>query len=336
MIVGSWNNSRNLNHPFPSVADKECLRELLIDVPDKKPRCVSGSWKEIRPLLEKRLPLRIGAVTDCFQRYMECRTHTGLELLKILTEAKYPAQIVTKSDMIGEDEYIDAMRENKDNLLIQFSITTASDQLSTRLESRAPVSSRRMKVLSRLVSEGFFTAVRINPLFPIFTDGTLSRLHSQGGLRGEALLEKARNTNAKIIPIFEMGLVDRISGIFNTAPQSTLGRHTLVAGFVRLPFATIRWVSEALDWPKEELKTFFKKRIKNCYYYSPEEIGHYYEAIHERCSRNGVPFSVCYDFDDNYERFRDMWANREDCCNGLGVVPGFQKVYKDCCRQTIS
>ena len=336
MIVGSWNNSRNVRHPFPSVADGKCLQELLTRIPNRKPDCVTGAWKQLRPLLLAKLPIRVGAVTECFQRYMETRTHAGLELLKILTEAKYPAQIVTKSDLIAEDEYVEAMRANRDNLLIQFSITTPSDEISSRLEQRAPTSSRRLAALAHLIEEGFYTAVRVNPLFPIHPDGTLTRLHSQTGLLGEALLENAKDRGASILPIFDMRLVDEASRLFNTAPKSTLGKHTLVAGFVRLPFATIRWLSESLGWPSDRLKSFFHRRIKNCYYYSPQEIQHYYEAIRDRCERNHVPFSICYDNDENYDRFRDMWANRKDCCNALGIVPGFQKVYKNCCRQTSS
>lgn len=336
MIGFCWNNSKNRSHPFPRVVDKECQRALLVNMPNRKPKCVSGPWKRLRPLLQNRLPLRIGAVTDCFQRYMEGRAHAGLDLLKLLTEAKYPAQIVTKSDLIGEDAYINAMRENRDNLIIQFSITTASDQTSSRLEPRAPVSSKRIKALTRLVGEGFYTGVRINPLFPIYPDKTLTGLHAQNGLRGEALLENARNTDTPSLSIFDMHLVDKVSKVFNVAPQSTLGRHTLIAGFVRLPHPTVRWVSEALGWQKDDLKAFFGRRIKNCYYYTSEEVRHYYEAIQERCKKNRIPFSICYDSDENYESFRDMWANRKDCCNALNNVPGFQKVYRDCCQSKSS
>lgn len=154
MIVGGWNNSKNPNHPFPRVVNIECIRKILIDLPKKKPKCVSGSWKKMRPLLVKKLPLRIGAVTDCFQRYMESRTNTGLNLLKILTKAKYPAQIVTKSDLIANPNYIEAMEDNRDNLLLQISITTASDNISKRVESGAPSTSRRLNALSKLVRKG--------------------------------------------------------------------------------------------------------------------------------------------------------------------------------------
>lgn len=50
---------------------------------------------------------------------MESRTHTGLDLLKILSETSYPAQIVTKSNLIAQDEYIEAMKPNQRNLVVQ-------------------------------------------------------------------------------------------------------------------------------------------------------------------------------------------------------------------------
>ena len=81
----------------------------------------------------------------------------------------------------------------------------------------------------------------------------------------------------------------------------------------------------------EELKKFFHVRKGNCYYYSIEEIRCYYEAISDLCKFANVPFSVCYDLGENCEKFRNMWANPKDCCNGVGVVKGFKKVFSDCC-----
>lgn len=179
MIVGGWNNIRNPKHPFPRVVDAKCLKELFIDLPETKHNCVSGNWKKLRPLLVEKLPLRIDAVTDCFQRYMESKTHSGLHPLETLTEDKYPAQIVTKSDIVAEDEYIKAMKENKDNLLIQLSITSIDDSVSSHLEIGAPPTSKRLKALKRLVQDGFYTAVRINSLFPMFPDETLTNLSNE-------------------------------------------------------------------------------------------------------------------------------------------------------------
>ena len=331
MIIGGWNNSKNLKHPFPRVADPRCLRKMLFELPNEKPDCVSGSWKQLRPLLAQRLPLRIGAVTDCFQRYMESKTHAGLDLLKTLTEAKYPAQIVTKSDTIADDEYIEAMRENRNNLLIQFSITSAKDDVSARVEPRAPSTSKRLNALNRLVQEGFYTAVRINPLFPMFPDGTLTKLSATTRLRGLDLLQEATKKSKNVLPIFSPELPKSIIKIFENAPTQTKGKHTLIAGFTRLPFGSVKLVSQAIGWEPSELKSYFNIKKDNCYYYSTEEIRIYYETISDMCKEANVPFSVCYDSDVNYEAFRDLWTNPKDCCNAVGIVKGFEKVFKDCC-----
>ena len=330
MIVGGWNNSKNLYHPFPRVADVDCIRNTIIDLPKKKPECVSGSWKKIRPLLVKKLPLRIGAVTDCFQRYMESKTNTGLELLKILTKAKYPAQIVTKSDIIAEPDYIKAMKANADNLLLQISITSTNDNISNTLESGAPPTSKRLRTVLKLVKEGFFTAVRINPLFPIYPDKTLTKISQKSNLRGLPLFEYTKEKKLKVLPIFDLNLIKNIITAFEQAPSKTKGKHTIIGGFVRMPFACVKWVSEAIGWKSQELKNFFQIKRGNCYYYSTEEIKFYYEAIKDLCKRANVPFSVCYDSEENYKKFRNMWANPKDCCNAIGIVKGFEKVFSSC------
>lgn len=332
MIVGGWNNSKNVKHPFPRVADLDCIRKTLLELPNSQPKCVSKHWKKIRPLLVKKLPLRIGAVTDCFQRYMESKAHAGLELLKILTEAQYPAQIVTKSDIIAEPEYIEAMKNNEDNLLLQISITSGSDSISKVLESGAPPTSKRLDALSKLVKNGFYTSVRINPLFPIYPDGTLVKIANNSNLGELEIFEKAsEKMDVQTLPVFNFDLIDDVLSIFEHAPIQTKGKHTIIAGFVRLPFGCTKWVSEALRWKPEELKKFFNIKKGNCYYYSSEEIRFYYNAINELCKKTNVPFSVCYDFEENCTKFRNMWANPKDCCNGIGTVKGFKKVFSDCC-----
>lgn len=48
---------------------------------------------------------------------------------------------------------------------------------------------------------------------------------------------------------------------------------------------------------------------------------------HNQVTRQVIEFSVCYDADDNYEAFRDLWANPADCCNCTGKVPGFTRKF---------
>jgi DNA repair photolyase len=334
--MGGWNTSRNLEHPYPKTADVECLRTVLMSPPKHKPDCVKvdtragQNWRQIKALLENRLPLRIGALTDCFQERMEKITLAGLNLLKALAEANYPAQIVTKSRLIATDDYINAMRQNQKNMVVQFSITTASDQVSRAIEPYAPSSSQRFEALDRLIKEGFYTSVRINPLFPMFPDQTLTKLNASTKLTSMDLFEEAKKKQDRTLPIFDFGLVKRIITSFERSPAHTAGKHTLVVGFVRLTKSNLNRVNEALQRPGGELLRFFHLKEKATYYYSPQEIRFYYEAIKELCQKENVPFSICYDSDATYQVFKDLWVNQKDCCNALGVVEGFGKVYSDC------
>jgi len=71
---------------------------------------------------------------------------------------------------------------------------------------------------------------------------------------------------------------------------------------------------------------FFRK---NKYYYAREEIAYYYNECHIMCRKYGVSFSVCYDCDDNYSYFKNMWADQDDCCNAYRQMKSFTNLYKE-------
>ena len=180
------------------------------------------------------------------------------------------------------------------------------------------------------MEEGFFTAVRINPLFPIYPDKTITKIAYKSNLRGLQLFEYAKEKRLKVLPIFDFNLIKNIITTFEQAPSKTKGKHTIIVGFARMPFACVKWVSEAIGWKSQELKNFFHIKRGNCYFYSTEEIRIYYETIKDLCKRAKIPFSVCYDSEENYKKFRNMWANPKDCCNAIGIIKGFEKGYQSC------
>ena len=51
--------------------------------------------------------------------------------------------------------------------------------------------------------------------------------------------------------------------------------------------------------------------------------------IKELCDTNGVNFSVCFDANGNYDIFKSLWANAEDCCCAKGMIKGFKKTARD-------
>lgn len=139
---------RGLWHPTdPAIADIEKVRKKISKL---KP----GSF------------VRLGGMTDCFQG-IEKNEHVTLEAIRALNERRVSYLIVTKSDMVADDEYIEAM--DKDLAHIQVTVTTTADDLSPTYE-KAPVPSRRIKAIEKLQENGFDVALRLSPYIPEYVD----------------------------------------------------------------------------------------------------------------------------------------------------------------------
>lgn len=242
-------------------------------------------------ILASKVPLRLGGMTDCFQP-KERELGTTRLLLSVLKRMRYPYLILTKNAMVAEPNYLRAM----DNQLayVQMSITTDDDALASRMEPGASSPTDRLKALRVLADAGFYTAARINPLWPTHSDGHFSK-----GLQG------------RTFDYFRWTLLDKLADA---------GVKTVIAGFLRLSNWNLRWVHDEFD---DDLSTMFlpeTKAANTAYHYSTEEKRYYYERIKKMCDERGMRFSVCYDGDEAYETFRYLWANQNDCCDGLGNV----------------
>lgn len=126
----------------------------------------------------KKLPkgsiVRLGGMTDCFQP-CESKYRTTYETIKLLNKYGIGYLIVTKSHLVGEDEYIKVM--NKDLAHIQVTVTTLDDEKSIEYE-KASVPSQRVKAIKRLQEAGFDVAIRLSPLMPEYMD--FDKLNSLG------------------------------------------------------------------------------------------------------------------------------------------------------------
>ena len=79
--------------------------------------------------IKNKLPLRIGGVTDPFQK-SELEHKVTLGILHLLDKYNYPTQIVTKSNLIATNEYLDILTRKPQNYYVQFTITTLNHKLS--------------------------------------------------------------------------------------------------------------------------------------------------------------------------------------------------------------
>ena len=141
---GLWDN---LN---PSVADIEKIRKKISKLPDGLP------------------PIRLGGMTDCFQP-IELDRRVTYETIKALNAKRQPYLIVTKSDIIAREEYLDIM--DKELAHVQITITCFDDDLYQRLDyEKAPLPSRRIAAVEKLEACGFDVSVRLSPFIPEFVD----------------------------------------------------------------------------------------------------------------------------------------------------------------------
>lgn len=146
-------NFRKLWNPTdPAVADIGKIRKQIEKI-------AAGKCGEIKAI-------RLGGMTDCFQP-IEAIHRTTYETIKILNEYRIPYLIVTKSDLVASDEYLEVL--DPELAHIQITVTTTYDDLSMSYE-KAVVPSRRIAAIEKLQSLGYDVALRLSPFIPEYVD----------------------------------------------------------------------------------------------------------------------------------------------------------------------
>jgi hypothetical protein len=159
---------RRWNEPMPFPIDIAAIRKILAPVFE------TSQPNKFRSILERRVPLRLGSMSDAFM-WMDKKYRMTLELLKLLRFYRYPYLIFTRSDLVADEEYLQAMDPHLAS--IQMSLSSINQELTRQIEPGAPAPSKRPQALQTLVEHGFWTTVRINPLFPIYPDGYYTDPH---------------------------------------------------------------------------------------------------------------------------------------------------------------
>ncbi len=273
------------NNPLPIPMDITEVWEAFyktFETSDEHP------WKDI---LKKKIPLRLGANSDCF---MSMDRHFGItkELLKILNHYDYPYLIVTRSDLIATDDYIKLLNPNL--AAIHISIPSLNEELTKKIEPYAPSPQKRLSTIRKLKENGFWVTARVNPLIPCFPDG-----HFTKGVTGDAP------------SFFSFELIEEIG---------KAGAQSLLAGVITMPKNVMEKMSTALSF---DLKTLMDEKSSNeKFQYDWTEIQSYYEKIKEICTKYEIQFTSCYlgSGEPAYFRFKHLWDNQDDCCNAKNRV----------------
>jgi hypothetical protein len=200
------------------------------------------------------------------------------------------------------------MREMAPHLVsVQMSLSSLHQELTRQIEPGAPAPSKRLKALQKLAEHGFWTTVRINPLFPIYPDGYYTNAHFD---------------HAQPVQPFNFFSWDMIEVIAQHKVPS------VVVGVVRLYGPNLHFMRQALGY---DIRAHFAKGVKEerkALHFSAAETAYYYSTIQKLCQQYGLRFSTCYIGNDargeSFYRYQHLWSNRADCCDAVGNVPAFQ------------
>jgi DNA repair photolyase len=151
---------------------------------------------DVVPRKRVRGTIGFGSMNDTYMP-VERKYKLTRRALEVIAQHQYPVHIITKSDLVLRD--IDLLREiNQVYASVSFTITTANDALSKKLEPGAPPSSARFKAIRALADAGIQTGVTMMPILP-FIEDTVENVKS--------LVEMAHQAGATyILPWFGMSL----------------------------------------------------------------------------------------------------------------------------------
>ena len=110
--------------------------------------------------------VRLGGMTDCFQ-LCEKEYKVTYETIKLLNEKNIHYLIVTKSDLVSDDRYLEILDKNLAH--IQISITSTDDKTALQYE-KAPTTSKRITAIEKLYQLGFDVQVRLSPFIEELID----------------------------------------------------------------------------------------------------------------------------------------------------------------------
>ncbi|MFN8790827.1 MAG: radical SAM protein [Bdellovibrionales bacterium] len=290
-VHGMWNN------PIPVPVDLNEIRKQFYVAfeTDRK-----GKWAD---LLRRRIPLRIGSMSDSFM-WSDQKYKVTQELLRILKFYNYPYVVFTRSDLIATDDYISLLDPKLSS--IQFSISSINDDLVKKMEPGAPSATRRLKALKKLGEAGFWTTVRVNPLFPIHPDGYFT----DPDFKWDG-----------VPPKFDYSSFDIIDAIADHGVPSVL------TGFGRFSRLSLNAIERTTGF---NLRQMYRRdgdeKSWRDFHFSDKEIRYYYDQLRQRSIKRGMEFSTCYigNGETHFWKDQDLWSNKKDCCNIKDRVAAFK------------
>lgn len=130
---------------------------------------VRAKKDEIEILNQELRNIGIGAMSDTYNPF-EKQYEITKKALELISYYKFGVSIETKSDLIIRDIEIFNEINKKADVILKFTITSADDNLSKKIEPNVCVSSERLKAMRQLSEQGLFVGTLLTPIIPFITD----------------------------------------------------------------------------------------------------------------------------------------------------------------------
>lgn len=197
----------------------------------------------------------MGAMSDPYNPF-EQKTLATRRALEIIHRYGFGVHLTTKSTLVQRDGDIFQAISDHSPVTVGITITTADDDLASKIEPHAPLSSQRFSAVERLAKDGVFTGIMMMPILPYIND-TFDNM--------ERIVDRAAESGARYIyPWFS----------------------------VTMRTGQREFFYEGLDRHFPGLKAKYIKAYGELYECRSPRYRELYAAFEERCKRYGIVYSM--------------------------------------------
>lgn len=185
---------------------KYCYAKSLLDFRDlwNAQAPAVADIDKIKHTIKKELKagdiVRLGGMTDCFQP-LERKHRVTYQTIEELNKQRVGYLIVTKSDIVADDDYIALM--DKELAHIQITITCTDDKFCAQYEKAVPPS-KRIAAVEKLQRAGFDVQVRLSPFVPEFIDKGVLDMERLNAIKCDKILVEFLRVNTWIRRWFDI------------------------------------------------------------------------------------------------------------------------------------
>lgn len=159
LYTSFFDNSKNMGIRHCNVDMFKAELDKAMKFRGSDPREVK---KDIHKAIAMSIPMRFGIRFEDFLP-IERKKGVSLALLRYLADAGYPTMINTKSDLVGEDDYIEALASNPAKAAVHITMISSDSNFLKMIEPGAPSFERRIAAAKRLSDAGIRVVARIEP-----------------------------------------------------------------------------------------------------------------------------------------------------------------------------